>query len=453
MSAFLSVLRRELAIMHRGRTLWLLIGLVSLIGTGTAVLEHRSWAEESAQREAMQQQEIDQWLNLGDTHFHKAAHYGLFLVQPLPPGVILDRGVWDFSGSAMWLEAHRRNAAQLRTVDSQAFVGRGLPRGVGPVLLWITPLLMIVLFHGIVAADRRSGVLAFSVSSGAPPGATILGKFGALALAGLIALSVPGSVALALATSGGLALADALAWLAAMGASIVIFAAIILTVSALSNRPVNALILLLMLWFVAVVLWPRVAAQITQTAEPLPSSQIVRSEAEALVHDLDFSEAEKEVANQLRAEGIPSPTPGAISIMASESATAKALSPLFAPLEEGMARQARWLDRLSLVSPVFSIDRYLDGVAATSDRDQIDFEQDAEQARLAAQLAMGREWAQVNGSDAGSPEAWGVVIDASFAQLRGTGEQRLGPLGIILWLVISCGLLVLSIRSVRAAAA
>ncbi|KWV92016.1 ABC transporter permease subunit [Erythrobacter sp. YT30] len=453
MSAFLSVTKRELAIMHRSRTLWLLIALVSLIGIGTAVLEHRAWAEESAQRGNLQQQEIGQWLGLGDTHFHTAAHRGLFLVQPIPAGVILDRGVWDFSGSAIWLEAHQRNAAQLRAVDAQAFIGRGLPRGVGPVLLWIAPLLTIVLFHGIVASDRRSGVLAFSVSSGAPPGAIALGKFAALSIAGLVAITAPAVLAIGLATSGGLAIIDGLAWLSALAATILIASAVIVAVSAASKRTVNALILLLMLWFVAVVLWPRVAAQVTQIVAPLPSSQVVRSEAEALVHDLDFSKAEERIAEQLREEGIAQPTPAAVNIMASETATAEALVPLFAPLEDGMARQAAWMDWLSLASPLFAADRYLDGVATTSDRDQIAFEQDAEEARLAAQLAMGREWAKVEGGDAGSPEAWGAVIDASFAQIEERDARPLGPMGVVLWLIIAAGLLALSIRSVRAAAA
>ena len=445
----LHVFRHEWSGFVRSGALFTLAAIVGVVGVATAIAEHRAWTWEQGVREQLQAQEIAQWLALGDTHIHKAAHRGYFVVRDMPPGVILDRGVWDFGGSAIWLEAHRRNAPQLRAADDAGVIARAAPRGVGPSLLWLTPLLLAVLFHGIVASERARGSLAFAVSSGASASAIVLGKTLALAAAACIATASPLLIAAALAINGGLGVVAGLVWMLTVLAAVATFAGLVVVVSSLSRRPLGALVCLLLLWFAMAVMWPRLTPGLANQFAPIPSSQTVRSQAEVAAEGLVSDETEKEMIAQLKTAGVETPNPSGVSAMAAEVDAARKFAEIFAPFEKGMKRQAALLDVLSWGSPLAAADRTGDALVNLGDRDQFDFEAGAETMRIATQMTLNEGWARAPESARGAPDLWRNVVNSARAEPHARQKSGAASFGLMIWAVISGGGLLLAARSVR----
>ncbi|MEM1095846.1 MAG: ABC transporter permease subunit [Bacteroidota bacterium] len=449
MSKVLTVFRHEWAYFTRSGALALTVLIVGIVGAGVAVVEHRAWQTEQRARAALQAQEAEQWLALGRAHIHKAAHRGYFVVRDLPPGVILDRGVWDFAGSSIWLEAHRRNAPQLRGADAAAVIARGAPRGVGPVLLWLVPLLLAVLLHGVVARDRASGSLAFAISSGAAPGALVFGKALAAVLLAWAAAGVPVVLGAGLAVRSGMPSVDALAWAGGVLAALGVFASIVVVVSALARRPLGALVALLLIWFAMAVLWPRLAPGLVEQVSPIPSSQTVRSEAEVAAEELVTDATREQVRSRLVQAGVDAPNPAGVSAMAAEIDAADAFARIFAPLEAGMARQAALLDLASWLSPLAAADRAADAAVGLSDRDQFAFEAQAEAMRLATQTALNEGWARAGEDDFGHPALWQDVVDAAAATPAPQRTPGRAHWGLLLWIGVAILGLLGASRAVR----
>lgn len=425
--------------------------IVGVIGVAVAVGEYRAWNAEQSERAALQAQEIEQWLALDDTHIHKAAHRGYFVIRNLPPGVILDRGVWDFGGSAIWLEAHRRNAPQLRAADASGLIARGTPRGVGPVLLWLTPLLIAVLTHGVIAGERARGSLAFAVSSGASPGAIVLGKALAVATLAWAAATSPILVGAGLALWSGLPLVSATVWMLTVLAALGVFSILIVMVSSLTRRPLGALVALLLIWFAMAVLWPRLASGVTAQVSPIPSSQTVRSAAEVAAEGLVSDSTAQAVRERLAADGVSDPNPSGVSAIAAEIDAAQAFTEIFAPLEAAMARQSDLLDVLNWASPLSTADRAADAALGLSDRHQFSFEARAETMRVATQMTLNEDWARDLGGARGTPETWRRVVEAASDVPAPRSGPGYASAGLALWGFVSVAGLLWAARAVRGA--
>ncbi len=444
------------AFFRRGAGWWMIV-VVGVLGTLTVVGEFGGWAHEAPEREALGQTEADQWLGLGDTHIHEAAHRGYFLVRPAPAAVILDRGSLDFGGSAVWLEAHRRNSPRLRASDTAAMVSRAVPRGLGPVLLWLIPLLLALFLHGIVADERADGSLAFAVSSGAPPTSIVLGKAAAacgLAWAAAIPPMVLGG---GLAVANGVNVPGAAAWGGTVLVGVGVFAVLVVVVSAAARTPLASLVTLLLIWFGMVLLVPKLAASATQVLAPIPSSQTIRSDAEAAVDQLDGTATQRRHLERLQDAGVRDPNPAAVSAMALESDAAALFARTFEPLETGMERQSRLLGLLAILSPIASADLASDGLLGVGDRAQFAFERRAESARIATHMALNEGWARLGDSDRGSPELWAEVVEVARARTRDidgstAGGPGLAGLGLVLWTLIATGGIRVAIRHVGRAA-
>lgn len=453
MTGVSTVFRHEWVGFFRRGIGWWLVFVVGAIGGITATVESRAWSSEAPARLTAQEREIEQWLGLGDTHIHEAGHRGYFLVRPAPPAAVLDRGVLDFGGSAIWLEAHRRNAPQLRATDSAGVIPRAIPRGLGPVLLWLAPLLMALLMYGVVADERADGSLAFAVSSGASPMALVVGK--TLATIALVwtALVTPIALGVGLTASNGLAVGVAFGWAAIVMIAVAVFSCVLVSVSALAPSPTASLVTLLLFWFGATILAPRVVAGATKALVPIPSSQTVRSEAEVAVDQLDGAETRIRIAERLRGQGVDEPNPAAVSALALETDAAAVFAELFEPLETGMRRQSRLLELLSWLSPTTSADLASDRVLGVGDQAQFDFEARGEAARIATHMALNEGWARIRDSDRGSTELWSGVVDAAERYAlapASTGVSRIGlpGVGLLIWCGIGALALALATRSI-----
>jgi ABC-2 type transport system permease protein len=92
------------------------------------------------QHEAAEEMTRKQWLGQGEKAPHSAAHYGVYAFKPQMPLAFLDRGVENYTGVAVYLEAHRQNDFRYRPAADQTALARFGELTAATVLQILLPL-------------------------------------------------------------------------------------------------------------------------------------------------------------------------------------------------------------------------------------------------------------------------------------------------------------------------
>ena len=66
----------------------------------------------------------EHWETQGEKNPHSAAHYGVYAFKPRLALSFVDEGVDSFTGTSVWLEAHRQNDFLLRPAQEATAVQR-----------------------------------------------------------------------------------------------------------------------------------------------------------------------------------------------------------------------------------------------------------------------------------------------------------------------------------------
>lgn len=280
MRTALAIAAAELRLYRRSRLA--LVGLLTLVLL-SAIAAITSAAQTSAARavRAEAQAAADaQFAAQPDRHPHRMSHYGTYALRGLGPFAGFDPGVDAFTGTVLFLEAHRQNSATFGAVDESSDLIRFGQLTPAFVLQALAPLLLIFLGHSGVAREREMGTLVALRAHGAGPAALIGGKALALALVAALAL-LPALATLAWGAimqpgEAGIAALIGLAYTLYLGAWVMLVAAL----SGLSRTAQGALLALLALWTVTTVLVPRAAAAWAGLSLPLPG----RAETELVIH-------------------------------------------------------------------------------------------------------------------------------------------------------------------------
>ena len=143
--------------------------LLACICGGSAFLAVQRADAAAHAREAAQSQARLQWERQGDKDPHSAAHFGIYALKPMGPWHWFDPGVDPFLGTAIFIEAHRRNtptASSEERRDWQRLISVPTPAAILQALL---PLLAIVCGCSAIAAERESGILRQALSAGMAP--------------------------------------------------------------------------------------------------------------------------------------------------------------------------------------------------------------------------------------------------------------------------------------------
>ncbi|MEN7529058.1 DUF3526 domain-containing protein [Cupriavidus sp. DL-D2] len=252
--------------------LWLLgVGLIGLILL-VSVQRWERLQQEIAQVEAATRQ---QWDEQGANHPHRAAHFGLYAFRPTSTLSIIEPGLSDYFGQALWLEPHRRNVGRFEPAQDALPSIRFGDVSAGFLLATLLPLLVIALTYDIIGAERQSGTLRMLYANGMRRRAWIAGKIAMpmLCLASLVTMAM--AAALWLTGSSGTR-AD-LARTLTMGAAYLAYAMVLVGIGVAVSIRVSAsraaLLVLLAFWLVTTVAIPAVAAGVAARVAPLPTAQ------------------------------------------------------------------------------------------------------------------------------------------------------------------------------------
>lgn len=260
-----------------GRILIAGLALLSLLTAAVA----SGWAQfEQAQRERehFMEQAHDQWINQGDRHPHRAAHFGTYVVKPDLSLAFFEPGLRPFAGQTLWLEAHDRPAFTNIPAEDDLTLGTGLGVVSGAtVLQMLGSLFAIVLGALSIVRERETGLLRQVLSQGVHPTQWVGGK-----LIGLGAvLAVPLAPAILIASAGFLNVSPvedradiAVRTLILMISNcglLTIALMLGLAISARARSSRTALLLAIGVWIFGFVLAPRLAATLSERIAPPPS--------------------------------------------------------------------------------------------------------------------------------------------------------------------------------------
>jgi ABC-2 type transport system permease protein len=320
-----------------------------------------------------------QWLNQGQKNPHAAAHYGLYAFKPETPFAFAERGINDYAGQSIWLEAHFQNLAQARSAQDAVSIERLGALTAGFLLQIVMPLLIIVLGFRTFAGERESGVLAQTLAAGAPVRSLLAGKTigaGAAILAMVAPLIVIGALTLAWLSQPGYAgLSRALLLIVAYGVYAAIWLLLTVGASALMKSSRAALVTLVGLWAVTAFVVPRLAADAARTLAPTPSYQSFKASMDAeMSKELDGETQEQYIA-RLTAEtlaryGVATPEQLPINLMGLrftwlEARGGRIFDRHFGGLYETYAAQDRVHQWAALLSPLIAIRQVATAIAAT----------------------------------------------------------------------------------------
>jgi ABC-2 type transport system permease protein len=278
-AAAAAIAAREWRDLLRDTRFRVLVGLVAALLL--AALAFGAARSERLEHEQSHASETDRriWNAQGSKNPHAAAHFGQYAFKPAGPLALADPGIDPYTGSAVWLEAHRQNELQFRAARDAGLTARFADLSLALVLQLVLPLLAILVGFAAFAGERERGTLRQVLSLGCRPRDLLAGK--ALALGGLLAaLLLPAALGVALLALGHAQPVQQLLRLCGLllGYALYLggFALLALAVSALCRSSRAALVVLLAFWLLNGFIAPRVATDLARTAQPLPSAQEFR---------------------------------------------------------------------------------------------------------------------------------------------------------------------------------
>ena len=271
------IARKEFTdVVRDGRFRWCaaLVGALLLVSLGHGWVQARRSQAELAAAQATAR---EHWESQGEKNPHSAAHYGVYAFKPRLALSFVDEGVDPYTGTSVWLEAHRQNDFFLRPAQDATAAQRIGALTAAQVLQHLVPLLVILLTFGALAGEREQGTLRQILATGVGRPDLALGK--ALGVAGALALllvpaAVVGAAALVVGSPGPAASAAARGAVLA-GIYLAYFAAFVglsLAVSARVRSARNALVVLLAVWVVNGLVAPRAAVDLSRWIHPTPSA-------------------------------------------------------------------------------------------------------------------------------------------------------------------------------------
>jgi ABC-2 type transport system permease protein len=291
----LCIARHELRHAWRSRTLLTLAVVVTLLLIGAGVVGHARQSADVAQRARFQAMVGEQWRAQPDRHPHRVSHYGYLLFRPRSPLGFFDSGLERFTGTSIFLEAHRQNSANFSDVGQDSGTRRFGDLTMALVLQMIVPLLLFATAGVSVARERETGTLALVLSQSASWGAFLLGKIcGSFVIVACVVL--PGVMLVAVwIGSGSLDLwgldVTARAALLAVSSAAYLLACTVLAVLVSSWHRTNrgALVTLVTLWLALWVVVPRALPSLAASFYPLPSRAAFEADVERHVRTLGDS--------------------------------------------------------------------------------------------------------------------------------------------------------------------
>ncbi len=462
------IARKEFTdVVRDGRFRWCaaLVGALLLVSLGHGWVQARQAQEELAAAQATAR---DHWESQGEKNPHSAAHYGIYAFKPRLALSFVDQGVDPYTGTSVWLEAHRQNEFLMRPAQDATAAQRVGALTAAQVLQNLVPLLVILLTFGALAGEREQGTLRQLLATGIARRELAVGK--ALGVAGALALllvpaAVVGAAALVVGSTGPAASPLARGAVLA-GVYLAYFAAFVglgLAVSAWARSARTALVVLLGVWVVNGLVAPRAAVDLSKWIHPTPSAvefaHTLEQEMAAGVDGIQrpdraaFGESLLAEYGVERVEDLPVNEVG-LYLQESEEFGNRIFDRNYGALWDTFERQGLVHEALAVAAPLLAVRTLSMGLAGTDVEQHRHFATAAETYRRDMMRQMNLDLAENSRTGelyTAGPELWADVPPLQYdAPTLGwvLGNRMLSLLVLGLWLA---GAVVLAAKRVRLA--
>lgn len=392
------IAQKEWTALLRDRRLVGLSILAAVLLAVAALVGYAQFRQLKTERDTAKALAREQWLNQGDKNAHSAAHYGTFAYRPKSPLSFLDFGVDNFTGSSIYLEAHRQNNLKFSAAQDSGALMRFGELTAAFVLQMLVPLLIIFLSFNSLTAERENGTLRLLAANGADlrqmAWGKILGISRAVGFAVLPALLI---ATICLFMTQSRPLGD----LGGRGVSLLGFYAFYyficiaasVLVSAYSTTSRASLVTLLGVWMLVCVILPKLSVNIGSSLYAAPSSyefyQQIKKDEEAGIdgHNASDKRLDDLKAETLKKYGVDSVQKlpvnwNAIAMQAGEQYTSMVYNKRFGDLQNTFEKQNKISEWTSFISPYMAIRALSMGLSGSDYRSALDFQQKAESYRF-----------------------------------------------------------------------
>lgn len=457
----LITLQHELQQLWRSKAfrLWLLLfwllASLALWSQNQQIQHYRSTQADVTAR----QQEL--WDNQGALNAHTAAHHGMYAFKPWRTLSVWEPGLHPVLGSMVFLEAHRQNTAEGRSLNAQG--SRFAPLSLASLFQIFVPLAILVLGYSQISAERENGSLKMLYLHGASRLKLGFAKMTALTL---VLYLMVGPVIL-----GGLLLLSRSAELSwpRLGSFLLLYAVywqiyilLSLSVSSLTHSR-QALLLLLGFWALNTLLVPRSALSWQTVWQPLPSRGAFEASIHSeLAHLPDWYTRQESIEKRLlKEQGVSDPKSLSVNIegmvlKASEREESQIYQAHFEQLYGHYARAGNSYQQWGWAFPLIAVQGLSQALSESDFFHHQDFLRAAEDYRQYFVLALNESIAAHPEREAFAYEAqnslWRQIKDFDYQGLSlrsSLASQSQSLSALLLWSLGISVLFVLSLRHTR----
>ena len=292
-----TIIRKELKELWREGRIKLLAIIISMLLIVTTITGYNYNIRLRNMHVSAMQADRKVWESQPEKNPHSAAHFGFYLFKPVYVLSIFEPGVDRYTGSILYLEAHKRNSEQFSDIADDGDIARFGFLSPAFVLQFLLPLLIIVAGFNIISKEKENGNLSLLLTQGGSSKKIFLGKW--LAVYTLIVLVVVPVfitcfilLAASYATAQNYIAASLLLFLYLLFYAIILN--VVMYISALVKQAGTAFLYSMLFWMICFVLVPKLAANIAQEQSPLLTTNQVLQKFEELdrshgasIHDLE----------------------------------------------------------------------------------------------------------------------------------------------------------------------
>ncbi|WP_109434262.1 DUF3526 domain-containing protein [Aquimarina sp. AU119] len=268
------------------KTFYLLYSIFILLTAFAAVSGIQNLITQNDIRQDHQIKARQSWEANPDKHPHRMAHFGTFAFRVNPSLGIFDYGLESFTGSTVFLEAHRQNSVNFSEATFSTGTLRFGELSLALLLQLVLPLILFFIGFSSIAADKQNGTLKIVLSQGGNWKEILFGK--SIGLFGISTLFFIPAILVVIITLLVLEnqMTNSLQWfrVSLIGLGYLAFLFVISTftivVSASSSSPKDALLRLLGIWLLLIVLLPKSAQAMGNYWFPTPTKLAFQSAIE-----------------------------------------------------------------------------------------------------------------------------------------------------------------------------
>ncbi len=259
---------------------WVLMLIFNVLGIFCVINSAQEIKKTSLETENLQASFQAQWLNQGAKSPHAAAHFGIWVLKPTTALHFLEPGYTQFTGSAVWLEAHKQNLTKYVPVTDKVFLDRLIRLDVASMMQIFIPLYILLLSFSLFSSEKERETLPFILGMGISKWSYFRQKY--FAQAGFIFLSlIPFWAALIFQYLGIMQSADSdpeipFRTLTLLGIQALYFLLFLLFISAFSLywRQSSIVLLVSFVWWAgSILIIPKISSQVAGLVYPLPSQE------------------------------------------------------------------------------------------------------------------------------------------------------------------------------------